>query len=107
MVAEISADELWDKIQRGESIQIIDIRSERQFKHGHIPGAVNIPFDRFAQEVDKHEWQDTIVFACPKGESSLQAARLLESYEGVTQESKVANLDGGYNAWSYDLEHEA
>lgn len=107
MVDEISADELWEKIQRGESVQIIDIRSEREFNHGHIPGAINIPFNRFAQEVENIEWQDTIVVACPIGESSLQAARLLESYEGVTRESTVANLDGGYTDWEYDLEREA
>lgn len=104
MVDEISADQLWEKIERGEPVQIIDIRSEREFNRGHIPGAINIPFNRFAQEVDKHDWLDTIVVACPVGESSLQAARLLESYEGVTRDSTVANLDGGYRDWEYDLE---
>lgn len=106
MVDEISADELWEKIRHGEQVQIIDIRSPNEFKQGHIPGAVNIPLNRFAQEVDKHDWQDTVVIACPIGESSRQAARLLESYEGITQDSNVINLDGGYREWDFDLEQE-
>lgn len=107
MVDEITSSELWSKIQDDDRVQIIDIRSEQEFVKGHIPGAINIPFNRFAQEVDKHNWDETIVVACPMGESSLQAARLLESYEGVTNNSNVINLAGGYNEWDYDLEQEA
>lgn len=107
MVDEITSSELWSKIQDGDRVQIIDIRPEQEFAKGHIPGAVNIPFNRFAQEVDKHNWDETIVVACPMGESSLQAARLLESYEGVTEDSHVINLAGGYTEWDYDLEQEA
>lgn len=106
MVDELTTSELWSKIQEGDRVQIIDIRSEREFQEGHIPGAINIPFNRFAQEVENHDWDETIVVACPMGESSLQAARLLESYEGVTDGSRVINLAGGYSEWDYDLEQD-
>lgn len=106
MVDSITAEELNDRIQRGEPIQIIDIRKPREYRAGHIPGAENIPFERFAREVAGRDWADEIIVVCPIGESSLQAARLLESYEGVDDDAVVANLEAGYRGWPYELEEE-
>ena len=104
MVDEISSAELHERLQAGEDLQVIDIRSERLYRRGHIPGADNIPFRRFARAVADHDWQDRIVVACPRGESSLQAARLLESFEGIDEETWIANLADGYEAWEWTLE---
>jgi len=107
MVEETTPDELKERLDRDEDVQVVDIRPERMFRQGHIPGAENVPFDRFAREVDQREWGDDVVVVCPMGESSLQAARLLESYEGVSGDARVANLEGGYREWEYELETEA
>lgn len=107
MVEDISTEDLKARIDRGEDVQIIDIRPERAFRQGHIPGAENVPFDRFAREVEERDWREDIVVVCPMGESSEQAARLLESYEGVAGDARVANLAGGYREWGYELETEA
>jgi len=104
MVEEITPEELHERLAEDDDVQVVDIRPQDQYKAGHIPGAENIPFDRFTAEIDEHEWRDDIVVACPLGKSSLQAARLLESYEGVPTDARVANLVGGYDAWEYDLE---
>lgn len=103
MVDEIAPEELKERLDRDEDVQIVDIRPPRAFEQGHIPGAENIPFNRFVEEVEEYDWGDNIVMVCPMGESSLQAARLLESYEGIDDEATVANLDGGYQEWEYDL----
>ena len=42
--------------------------------------------------------------ACPHGESSLQAARLLEAYEETDDDTRVLNLADGYDGWEYGLE---
>jgi hypothetical protein len=34
----------------------------------------------------------------------VQAARLIEAYEGVDRETDVVSLAGGYHTWTYDLE---
>lgn len=107
MVEDIEPEDLHARLEDGDDIQVIDIRPDTQFHRGHIPGATNIPFDRFARELASHEFGDEVVVACPIGESSLQAARLLESYEGVAEDTRIANLRGGYRAWEYDLEQEA
>lgn len=104
MVEEITTDELHDRLAADEQIQVVDIRPAHEFRQGHIPGAVNIPFDRFARDVANYDWGDEIVVVCPLGESSRQAARLLESYEAVDDDARIANLAGGYRDWQYELE---
>jgi rhodanese-related sulfurtransferase len=107
MIDEISTEELNERLAEGEDVQVVDIRLPAQYDQGHIPGAINVPFPEFPQRVDEHDWQETIVCACPKGKSSKQAARMLESYEGVDDDADVLNLDGGYREWEYELEGES
>lgn len=105
MIDEISTEELRERLEsEDEAVQVVDIRSRQQYERGHIPGAVNLPFPEFPQHVDDHDWGETIVCACPKGKSSKQAARMLDSYEGVDDDADVLNLEGGYREWEYDLE---
>jgi len=104
MVEETTPAELYERIENGEDVQVVDIRPADEFAQGHIPGAENVPFDRFADEVDQREWGDDIVVACPLGKSSLQVARLLDSFEGVGDDARIANLAGGYREWEYELE---
>ena len=104
MVEEISPEDVKARIDGGEGTQIIDIRSPAEFNRGHIPGAINIPMPELPSRVDEVEWGDDVVVACPIGQSSIQAARLIGSYEGVEDDSSVRSMAGGYQAWDYDLE---
>lgn len=104
MVEEISATDLHERLAAGEDVQVVDIRPREAYESGHIPGADNVPFDEFTGEIDARDWHDDIVVVCPLGKSSLQAARLLEAFEGVPEDARVANLVGGYEDWEYDLE---
>lgn len=42
-VQTISAQELKEKLDRGERLVLIDLRSQSQFATGHIQGALDIP----------------------------------------------------------------
>ena len=57
MVPRITAEELFQKIEREENILIVDTRAdvETSFEAGHIPGAVPVPL---AQILDK-QWVPT------------------------------------------------
>lgn len=104
MVEEVSPEDVKKRIDDGEDTQIVDIRSPAEFERGHIPGAINIPMAELPSRVDEVEWGDDVVVACPIGQSSVQAARLIGSYEGVDDDSSVSSMAGGYEAWEYDLE---
>ncbi|PSP57421.1 rhodanese-like domain-containing protein [Halobacteriales archaeon QS_1_67_19] len=103
MDGEISADELAALLE-DESVRIVDIRPEAQFERGHIPGSENIPFHALADEIDRLDGADRVVTVCPKGESSVQAARLIASYEGVPDDARVESMAGGLQEWDRDLE---
>jgi len=104
MVEEITPEEVKRKIDGGEETQIIDIRPAEQFERGHIPGAKNIPMGDLPRRIEEVDWGDDVVVACPIGQSSVQAARLIGSYEGVEDSEEVKSMAGGYDAWEYELE---
>ena len=106
MVDEVTPEEVKERIDDGDDTQVVDIRSPRQFEQGHIPGAINIPMAELPSRVDDVEWGDDVVVACPIGQSSIQAARLIGSYEGVDDDSSVRSMAGGYDEWDYGLETE-
>ena len=106
MVEEVTPDEVKARVDDDADTQVVDIRSPAEFERGHIPGAINIPMAELPRRVDEVEWSDDVVVACPIGQSSIQAARLIGSYEGVDDDSSVKSMAGGYDEWDYDLETE-
>lgn len=89
----IPAKQLVDYIGKYNSV-IIDLREEVEYLKGHIPTAVNIPYeqlDYYRYKLDKY---DEILLYCDRGSSSLLAARAL-SKSGY----KVINIYGGFHSY--------
>lgn len=103
MVEELSPETVKKRIEDSDA-QVVDIRPPAQFEQGHIPGAINIPMSQLPATVDSVDWGDEVVCACPIGQSSIQAAKLIQSFEGVDDDASVASMEGGYREWSYELE---
>ncbi|PSQ18448.1 rhodanese-like domain-containing protein [Halobacteriales archaeon QS_8_69_26] len=104
MVEEVTAARLHERLSNGEDFQVVDVREAEAFREGHVPGAINIPFPEFPRRVAEVDWSEDVVLICPVGRSSRQAARLLESYEEVGPDARIANVEDGYEAWEYELE---
>lgn len=102
MVGEVTPEEVKAKLG-DETAQIIDIRPPDAFERGHIPDAINVPMAELPRRIDEVEWADDITVVCPIGESSVQAARLIGSFEGAEADA-VKSMTGGYAAWEYELE---
>lgn len=102
MVGEVTPAEVKEKLD-DENAQIIDIRQPGEFEHAHIPGAINVPMTELPKRIDEIEWSDDVTVVCPIGESSVQAARLIGSYEGADADA-VKSMEGGYSEWEYELE---
>ncbi|WP_394129825.1 rhodanese-like domain-containing protein [Shewanella maritima] len=60
----------WQKINQGA--QIIDVRTQQEFDAGHLPGAINIPFERIVTELAKLNIDkgQNIVLYCRSGRRS-------------------------------------
>lgn len=48
---EIKADALKEKLDRGEKVLIIDVRTDDEVKGGTIPGALHIPMDQLTKRM--------------------------------------------------------
>lgn len=77
-------------------VDLVDVRDEREYVTGHVPGARNIPLDTLRADPEAFLANKPIVFICAKGIRSLTAAKLAErlGYD------HVFNLDGGTQAWA-------
>jgi len=108
MDGEISVDELRELLNTADSDgdpRIVDIRNPASFERGRIPGSENVPAPELTDRVEEFDGAGRVVTVCPKGKSSVQAARLLASYEGV--EGPVESLAGGLSEWDGPLEADA
>jgi len=91
----ISAAELHARHESGAAPAVIDVRTPEEYASGHIPGAVNIPFDEVTERIAEIDAPHGVALYCMvgprarKGESALLAA----GYD------KVFHLEGGLAAW--------
>lgn len=93
----IPVRKLLERIDRGETLRILDVRSEGEFRAGHVPGAVNIPFTRLlshAGDVPGHAAEELIVY-CGHGPRAYFAATALRA-RGRKQ---IVYLRGHWAAW--------
>jgi rhodanese-related sulfurtransferase len=99
MDGEITVEQLQTLLEDGgdEDLRVVDIRSPGAFDRGHIPDSENIPAPELTDRVEELDGADRVVTVCPHGKASVQAARLVGSYEGV--DGPVESLDGGLEAW--------
>jgi rhodanese-related sulfurtransferase len=102
MDGELSADELDALLEDGD-VRVVDIRRRAAFERGHIPGSDCIPFTELPQSVDRLDGAERVVTVCPHGESSVQAARLIASYEGLADDARVESLAEGLDGWPGEL----
>ena len=93
----IDGDELRKMMKDGGQLTIVDVREPELFTKGHIPGAINIPYDGAHSRVLKElSPKDRIVFVCHGGPMGDELGDLLIK-NGYTS---VYNLKGGMRNWS-------
>ena len=80
-----------------EACTIIDVRNEEKFNEGHIPDAINIPFIKLPEEINKlkNKSKKTILLYCGSGNSSGKAMKIL-SQKGF---ESVMSIEGGFAEW--------
>mgnify|MGYP000044191494 FL=1 len=105
MDGEISPSEV-EALLDDDPPRVVDIRSPGEFARGHIPGSVNVPFAELPQRVEALADAAHVVTVCPHGQASVQAARLIKSYEGI-DDAVVESMRGGLEAWTGPLETDA
>jgi len=87
--------ELNSMIEKGESINIIDVRREEDYRRGHIPGAVNLPRDRWDLFEGLSRDRTNVVY-CYTQQCHL-AAKACKFF--AEHDYPVMELEGGFNEW--------
>ena len=49
----IDLEQLREQMTSGKRTVLIDVRSPQEYREGHIPGAINVPAERFVSEQGK------------------------------------------------------
>lgn len=98
-ITSVAATE-FENIIKGDSVQLLDVRTPLEYAEGHIAGAlnINVQSDDFQQVAEKELSKDsTILVYCRSGRRSMNAAEILTKLG-----YKVINLKGGIIEWRED-----
>lgn len=95
--SDISADE-YEQLNK-QDIVLVDVRTPKEYKDGHIPDAINLPLGELPsifQSLDNKDQK--IVVYCRSGKRAGQAISFLNE-QGYTN---LVHLDGDFRGWSKD-----
>lgn len=83
-------------------VTLLDVRRAEDYEISHIPGAVSIPKDEIADNIDKLSKDNITVVYCYNQQCHLgaKAALILADYG-----YPVMLLDGGFQVWKEDFRY--
>lgn len=81
----------WEEVLKLEDDFILDVRTEEEYKNGHIENAVHIPLDELRENINKLPTDKKIYVYCHTGLRSYIATRILKG-----NNLDAVNIMGGY-----------
>jgi MoaD family protein len=98
---EISATEFKRRLDRGDDLQIIDVREPAEYEIARIPGACLIPLGQVTNRINEIDQQRETVMHCKGG---VRSAKAIEALRRAGYAGKLLNLKGGITAWSDEVD---
>jgi rhodanese-related sulfurtransferase len=98
-LVQISREELWEKLERGDDFVLVDALAPMSYAHSHLPGAINLPpewvDERGPRRIPDRDTEVVVYCANSTCDSSVEVAnRLLElGYR------HVSHYPGGKREW--------
>ncbi|WP_049971569.1 MBL fold metallo-hydrolase [Haladaptatus cibarius] len=100
----LSARELYDRLQRGESLTVLDVRNRDEYETWHIDAenTAQTPYAEFMSAkvkdgipdlADSLNLEEPVVAVCPRGEASDQVAEMLRE-SGIDARNLADGMDG-------------
>lgn len=93
---EIEVTEVKEKLDRGDTFVLIDVREPHEYQICNIPAAKLIPLGEIGKRLGELDPEADIVIHCKSGMRSARACGILKA-AGFKQ---VRNMKGGILAWS-------
>jgi rhodanese-related sulfurtransferase len=98
---EITAKELKERLDRGDDLQIIDVREPNEYETARLEGSKLIPLGQVVNRMNEIDAGRETVVHCKMGGRSAKAIEALQR-AGFT--GRLVNLKGGITAWSNDVD---
>ncbi|WP_293720442.1 rhodanese-like domain-containing protein [uncultured Phascolarctobacterium sp.] len=97
----ITAAQLKARLDKGDMLTVIDVRTKEEYASGHVPGSILIPFDEIKAKAGQlpQDKNTEIVVYCRSGRRSAIAADTLIAL-GY---NRIYDM-GAISSWTYGLE---
>ena len=83
----------------GKDVQLVDVRTEKEYSQGHIDDAIHIGIadkEKFKAEIQKLDKTEPVYIYCHSGVRSHRASKIMNAL-GFTQ---VYDYKGGWSEWN-------
>ncbi|HKC63667.1 MAG TPA: ThiF family adenylyltransferase, partial [Pyrinomonadaceae bacterium] len=100
-IEETTASELKQRLDRGEDIQIIDVREPHEYEIARIPDTKLIPLGQVVNRMDEIDSSRETVVHCKGG---VRSAKAIEALKQAGFNGRLINLRGGITAWSDEVD---
>jgi len=91
----IEPEALYALLKGEDAPRVIDVRSPAEYAAGHIPGALNLPFEEIAERIVEVDTPNGVALYCMVGPRARKGEAALHS-SGYT---KILHIQGGLSAW--------
>jgi rhodanese-related sulfurtransferase len=92
--------QMMERINKGEVLEILDVREPDEWESGHIPGAKHIPLSVIAKALSELDPKKETFVVCRSGGRSSMACDFLSSMG-----YNVVNMPGGMLEWPGELKY--
>ncbi|MCQ6274442.1 rhodanese-like domain-containing protein [Bacillus sp. V3B] len=98
-IGVITTDELNEKLEAGEKLELVDVREDEEVAEGMIPGVKHIRMMDIPAKLDYFDKDKEYIFICRSGSRSENVCYYLQE-----QGYKVCNMVGGMLDWRGKVE---
>jgi rhodanese-related sulfurtransferase len=98
MYASQSAFEVYQRLQRNEAVDVIDVREIDEWQRGHIPQAKHIPLGELELRSSELNQNKETILVCHSGRRSDIACNYLHNMG-----YNVVNMTGGMTKWFWEV----
>lgn len=94
-IKEMTAQEVEDRLAKGEKLQLVDVREDEEVAAGMIPEAKHIRMGEIPERLNEFDKDNQYILICRSGARSYNTCMFMQE-----QGYKVVNMAGGMLAWS-------
>jgi rhodanese-related sulfurtransferase len=98
---EITPAELKQRLDKGNDLQIVDVREDNEVAIGRLPNSIHIPLGQILNRMNEIDPSRETVVHCKMGGRS---ARAIDAMQRSGFQGKLINLKGGIIGWSNDVD---